>query len=217
MTDGLNVPYEEYTLKGARTSMHVSFPTAAGGDIAAQIPTRRPNIVPRRVYLMPGDFSKHGFSQGCPGCIYAQDGIGPKRDHSEARRRRMEEDIGKDESDTRADSVQERQDHFIAQQVEQNEREGDLRREDVKEPENVDVGMEIAVDEDELTDAPKTKTDIRLKSPERKKAAKRSTASHDEEPSTTRITCEDAAMEEVLTSTRWPLERKISLYLTTPS
>ena len=64
----------------------------------------------------------------------------------------------------------------------------------MKEPENVDVGMEVAVDED--TDAPKTKTDIRLKSPERKKATKRSTASHDEEPSAKRIAFEDDAMEE---------------------
>ena len=81
----------------------------------------------------------------------------------------MEEDIGKDEKDTRADKVKEGQDHFVAQQVEQHERERDLRREDVKEPENVDVGMEIAVDEDEFTDVPQTKADIRLKSPERNK------------------------------------------------
>ena len=89
----------------------------------------------------------------------------------------MEEDIGKDESDTRADKVKEGQDHFIAQQVEQNEREGDLRREDVKEPENVDVGTEIDVDENELTDASNTHTFITLKSPERKDATKRSSRS----------------------------------------
>ena len=52
------------------------------------------------------------------------------------------------------------------------------------------------MDEDELFDAPKTNKDIRLKSPERRKATKRSTASHDEEPSAERITFEDAAMEE---------------------
>ena len=57
----------------------------------------------------------------------------------------------------------------------------------MKEPENVDFGMEIVEDEDELTDAPKTNTDIRLKSPEMKKFTKRSTSSHDEEPSAKRI------------------------------
>ena len=142
---------------------------SAGGDIVAQIPTRGPNIVPRIVYLRPGDFSQHGFSQGCPGCSYAQDGIGPKRNHSEACRRRMEEEIGKDESDTRADKAKERQDHFIAQQHEQHERQGNPRRADVIEPENVDEDMDIAADEDELSDAPKAKTDTRLTSPERKR------------------------------------------------
>ena len=51
-------------------------------------------------------------------------------------------------------------------------------------------------DEEELTDAPAIKSDVRLKSPERKKATKRSTARHEEEPSTKRITFEETAMEE---------------------
>ena len=80
----------------------------------------------------------------------------------------MEEEIGKDNSDTRADKVKEMLDHFIAQQVEQTERVGDLRKEDVIEPENVDEDISSSVDEEELTDAPATKSDVRLKSPERK-------------------------------------------------
>ena len=44
----LDVRFEDYTLKGAITSMHASFPKFAGGDIPAQIPTRGPGIVPRR-------------------------------------------------------------------------------------------------------------------------------------------------------------------------
>ena len=81
----------------------------------------------------------------------------------------MEGEIGKDNSDTRADKVKERQDHVIAQQVEQHERVGDLRKEDVIEPENVDEDMNSAVHEEELTDAPATKSDVRLKSLERKR------------------------------------------------
>ena len=107
----------------------------------------------------------------------------------------MEEEIGKDNSNNRVDKVKERQDHFMAQQVDQNERVGDPREENVIVPENVDEEMSGA-DEEELTDAPATKSDVRLKSPERKKATKRSTARHEEEPSTTRITFEDTAMEE---------------------
>ena len=53
-----------------------------------------------------------------------------------------------------------------------------------------------AVDEEELADAPATKSDVQLKSPERKTATKRSTARHEEEPSTNRISFEDIAMEE---------------------
>ena len=84
----------------------------------------------------------------------------------------MEEEIGKDNSDTRADTARERQDLLIAQQVEQNERVGGPREEDVIEPENVDEDMSGAVDEEKLTDAPATKSDVGLKSPERKKATK---------------------------------------------
>ena len=81
----------------------------------------------------------------------------------------MEEEIDKDNSDTRGDKVKERQGHFMPQQDEQNERVGDPREEDVIEPENVDEDMNAAVDEEELTDAPATKSDVILKSPERKK------------------------------------------------
>ena len=75
------------------------------------------------------------------------------------------------------------------------------------------------MDEDELTDAPKSKTNIRLKSPEGKKAIKRGTASHDEGPSAKRISFEDVAMEGHygIDVGSLALERKTSLYLTTPS
>ena len=100
-------------MKGAKTSMHVSFAKAPGGDGPAQIPMRGPGIVPRRVYLMQGDFSKQGCTQGCPGCMYAH----PKRNQSEDCRKRMEEDLSKDASDTRPEKAKERQDHYIAQQI----------------------------------------------------------------------------------------------------
>ena len=47
-----------------------------------------------------------------------------------------------------------------------------------------------------LIDAPASRSDIRIKSPDRKKAAKRGTDRHDEEPNTNQITLEDARMEE---------------------
>ena len=81
---------------------------------------------------MPSDFANHGFTQRCPGCIYVQNGNGLKRNRSEDCRRKMEEEIGKIASDTRANKARERQDHYIAQQVQQGEqneeREEDLRK-----------------------------------------------------------------------------------------
>ena len=70
-----------------------------------------------------------------------------------------------------------------------------------------------------MSDAPATKSDVGLTSPERKKAIKRSTARHEEEPSTKNNTFEGTAMEEnmELMSTRLPLEEDISLYFTMPS
>ena len=56
--------------------------------------------------------------------------------------------------------------------------------------------MNGALDEEESTDAPATKTDVRLKSPDRRKATKRSTARHDAEIRIKMITFEETAMEE---------------------
>jgi hypothetical protein len=47
MINELSVRYDEYTLKGAKTSLHVSFPKGAGGVAPAPIPTRGLGIVPR--------------------------------------------------------------------------------------------------------------------------------------------------------------------------
>ena len=55
---------------------------------------------------------------------------------------------------------------------------------------------ENVVQDETLIDAPASKSDIRLKSPDRKKAAKRGTARHDEEPSIKRFVIEDTNMEE---------------------
>ena len=128
--------------------------------------------------------------------------LGCKETTAKLFRRRMEEEIGKIASDTRADKARERQDHNMAHQVQQEEqdeeREGDLRKEEIAEPnEDMDDGIvEKVVQDVTFIDAPASRSDIRIKSPDRKKAAKRGTDRHDEEPSTKRIVFEDARMEE---------------------
>ena len=150
---------------------------------------------------MPSDFAKHGFTQGYPDCIYAHNGNGLKRNRNKDCRKIMDEEIGKIASDTRADKAREGQDHYIAQQVQQGEqneeREEDLRKEDIAEP-NVDMDDGIAenVVQDNFIDAPASRSDIRVKSPDRKKAAKRGTDRHDEEPRPKHFIFENAAMEE---------------------
>ena len=73
-----------------------------------------------------------------------------------------------------------------------------MRKEDTAEPnEDMDGGIEEnVVQDDTFIDAPASRSDIRIKSPDRKKAAKRGTDRHEEEPSTKRIVFEDASMEE---------------------
>ena len=79
--------------------------------------------------MKPADFRTFGFTQGCPGCTFAQTNIGPKRNHSEACRKRMEEEIVKDEADTRISKAQDRQEHFMAKKVEEG-KDKDKRDED---------------------------------------------------------------------------------------
>ena len=55
---------------------------------------------------------------------------------------------------------------------------------------------DAVVNDDGLTDAPATTIDIRVKSPERKKATTRSTARNEEEASIKRINFEEAAMDD---------------------
>ena len=113
----INIRYDDFVLKGARSTVLVSFPRPVGGENVDSIPVRGRDFVPRRLYVMPNDYVKHGFSQGCPGCAWAQIQMGPRRGHSELCRRRLEEELAKDDTDKRADKVKERQDHYVAQKV----------------------------------------------------------------------------------------------------
>ena len=69
MLEGLVARYEDYMLKGAKTTLPTHFPKQiARSPLPASHPTRGVEIVPWRAYLKPDDFNKHAFTQGCPGC-----------------------------------------------------------------------------------------------------------------------------------------------------
>ena len=118
-------------------------------------PVRGSEVVPRRVYLMPKDFVKYGYAQGCPGCTFAQTGIGSKRNHSEACRSRVESEIAKDARDGRMEKARDRQDHYFEQNIKESEepkRVDDPRTVgsgESKEPN--DIEMEIDGLPDEVT------------------------------------------------------------------
>ena len=84
--------------------------------------------MPRRPYLNASNFTKFVFTQGCQGCVWAQNGIRPRGGHNEDCRRRLGEIIAKDPLDDRTRKAKERSDHFIAESIEKNERVDDPRQ-----------------------------------------------------------------------------------------
>eukprot|EP00971_Amphidinium_carterae_P223748 4439537-Amphidinium_carterae.1 len=75
-------------------------------DLPAPLPQtdHSQTAIPRRVYLrkevemQPRDKGGYGLTDGCPGCAAIRAG-GPARGHSEACRRRVEEEMVKGELD----------------------------------------------------------------------------------------------------------------------
>ena len=84
--------YSDYLLKGAKTKgakLRFADPSMPAPPTVA-IPRSGAEWAPRRVYLKPADFAKHGFTTGCMGCRWIETGLGAKRGHNEACRARME-------------------------------------------------------------------------------------------------------------------------------
>ena len=112
--DYIKISYDDFVMKGAQTTPVVSFPQGGGPAVPEQVPLRGRDVVPRRPYMRESDFARHGFTQGCKGCTWAQNRLGPRNPHSEACRNRLEEKIAEDADDDRTRLAKERQDHFAA-------------------------------------------------------------------------------------------------------
>ena len=91
--------------------------------------------VPRRVYLQKGDFERHGYTKGCPGCVSILKGTA-RQAHSERCRRRMEGEI---KGTDRAKQAEKRRDAFCEKAIEKDE---ELRRKRSKKPEETRNGEE---------------------------------------------------------------------------
>ena len=119
----------------------VSFPQNSEIRGPAEIPVRGKEFIPRRIYTRASDYLKHGFTQGCKGCTWAQNQLGPRYPHSEQCRRRMEAAIEQDENNDRTKKAKERLEHYLAQRVEEGddrvERADDPREKNEVSPEQV--------------------------------------------------------------------------------
>ena len=173
LTDAVTVRYEDFILRGAKTTDQIRMPKQDGGDARTAEPVRGSEVVPRRVYLMPRDFVKYGYTQGCPGCTFAQTGIGPKRNHSEACRLRMESEIARDARDGRIEKARDRQDHYLEQKIQESEepkRVDDPRtveNGELQEPSDIEMEMDglpdkVAVDDGVDVDSIEEKCNMRF-------------------------------------------------------
>ena len=84
--------YRDYVLEGARsTPIEIRMPMVG---TPASVP-EMPQPIPRRAKLNPGDFARHGYTVGCPGCQQLQLGSSIRRNHTEECRRRIESELDK--------------------------------------------------------------------------------------------------------------------------
>ena len=75
-------------------------------------------FAPRRVRLNPEDFTNHGFTDGCRGCIWLQDNIGARVAQSEECRRRMEDQPQQSASgQQRIQRAKDRTDKWVADEI----------------------------------------------------------------------------------------------------
>ena len=133
-----------------------------------------------------------------------QTGIGPKRNHSDACRNRLEAQIALDSEDKRLEQAKERQDHCFAKVHEEDEKqkakpvgESDANPHDVPLVES--PGMVVDDEPDEpLEDAPNAVGDVRLaRTPERNSAPKRTGEPSGESPMPKRMMMDPDAPEEM--------------------
>ena len=77
-------------------------------------------IFSRRIFLKPADFWRHGYSDGCPRCIYFRTGIRPNQyggNHTVSFRNCMEAQIALDPDDMRLKQATKRYEHLITEKI----------------------------------------------------------------------------------------------------
>ena len=122
--------YDDYVMKGAKTAPAAGLSRPGAHGQIGPVPTHGSEFVPRRIYIKPGDLEMRGYTDGCRGCAWLVNKLGPRVNHNDGCRMRMEKIIGDDENDERTKKVKERFDHYLAQQVD----EGDVNKKSANDP-----------------------------------------------------------------------------------
>ena len=125
--DYLKINYDDYVLKGAKSNPISEFRGLHGPEGEEHVPICTRESVPRRVYTRTSDYEKHGVAAGCKGCVWVQIQIGPRVNHSEACRARIEKAISEDKTDDRAAKAKDRIDHYLAEKIRGNAEVGEER------------------------------------------------------------------------------------------
>ena len=108
----IDMRYSDYVIKGARSCPEEVRPAEPGQPVPA--PGGDP--VPKRAKLQPQDFERHGFTVGCPGCEKIKLKSSKRMNHTEACRKRMEEQLEKTpEGQVRVNRAKDRLDTKVAE------------------------------------------------------------------------------------------------------
>ena len=107
---------DEYIHKGATANL----PGVCGGGAPEHVgvPLDKDGYAPRRAKLRAEYFTRIGYTIGCKGCTWLQDGIGGRQGHSEECRQRTEGEIGKtDGGQERIIRATNRQEQWAAEEI----------------------------------------------------------------------------------------------------
>jgi hypothetical protein len=106
---------DEYIEKGASSTL----PGVRGGNAEhVGVPADRDGYAPRRAKLKAEDFAKFGYTIGCKGCTWLQDGVGGRQGHTEECRKRAESEIEKtSDGKDRVRRATDRQDQWAAEEI----------------------------------------------------------------------------------------------------
>ena len=94
----VTVKYRFYIIDGSSSSPASVRFTQINGKNDDPAPLTAP-LVPRRTRLVPDDFKAYGFTVGCQGCEQVQTGSSLRRNHSQACRHRIENELSKTDQD----------------------------------------------------------------------------------------------------------------------